>query len=631
MDLFSDLKTVALSQDGDYFLIQAPYSAEANEKLRQHIPGVKRDKSRGFWTVPVTSSHAELLAKKLSNFEWSNEALMKGSLVTVEEQQRRTLSRADTAELTIPGFLLDPYGYQKAGILYATERKKVIIGDEMGLGKTPQCLGVFEYNDAYPALVVTPSSLKYNWADDEIPKFLGKKRRVVVADKSTSPLVLKMADIIITNYEQLVGYRSVDVWSDKQNKMIKSRSAFTDQTKKEVILSPLAQNLIEHTRLVAGGWDEAHKLKDGATANTLASREVRKGLEFILLLSGTPMLNYPSEFASLLQFIYQLDHFGGWWHFMVHYCGMQKNRFNRMEAKEAYDTTELNDKLRSLCYIRRNKVQVWKDMPALIRGHVSVIIDNPEEYVKAQNELFDWVRDRVRADEEFLASIAHLPHHAQELEIYRRQEEKAEAAERGEAMVKIQALKDVTARGKMPATKEWIDNFHETDPKEKIVVFATHKKIINQLLKWYPKCARIISEDDARERHANVKRFQREPDCWLLVGAQGTSATNTPAGTGHQLSVASNTLTLELGWNNALHDQCESRCHRIPQDRTVTSHYTLGRYEWEGERLDTIEYDIAETIEHKRTISSEVTDGIKRPEEDAGILDELFNRWKRRL
>ena len=46
---------------------------------------------------------------------------------------------------------------------YALERRRTFIADEQGLGKTVQALAALERDDAFPAIVVCPASMKLMW------------------------------------------------------------------------------------------------------------------------------------------------------------------------------------------------------------------------------------------------------------------------------------------------------------------------------------------------------------------------------------------------------------------------------------------------------------------------------------
>ena len=54
---------------------------------------------------------------------------------------------------------IEPYPYQQDGIRFGLEHKRIIIGDEPGLGKTLQSIGIVDTANAYPCLVICPSSL----------------------------------------------------------------------------------------------------------------------------------------------------------------------------------------------------------------------------------------------------------------------------------------------------------------------------------------------------------------------------------------------------------------------------------------------------------------------------------------
>ena len=53
--------------------------------------------------------------------------------------------------------------FQRAGVKYALESRRLFIADEQGLGKTVEALALLEEDDAYPAVVICPASLKLNW------------------------------------------------------------------------------------------------------------------------------------------------------------------------------------------------------------------------------------------------------------------------------------------------------------------------------------------------------------------------------------------------------------------------------------------------------------------------------------
>lgn len=109
---------------------------------------------------------------------------------------------------------IEPYPYQRAGILQGLKWKRLLIGDEPGLGKTLQSIGIVDTANAYPCIVICPSSLKINW-QREFEKFSNKKALILDNNtRTTWPYLLqmKMHHVAIVNYESL---RKFFVWDIK--------------------------------------------------------------------------------------------------------------------------------------------------------------------------------------------------------------------------------------------------------------------------------------------------------------------------------------------------------------------------------------------------------------------------------
>ena len=102
---------------------------------------------------------------------------------------------------------VEPYDYQREGIVYGLKHRRLIIGDEPGLGKTLQSIGIVDTANAYPCLVICPSSLKINW-QREFEKFTDKSAVVLDnAVRTTWNYLLSMGvhQVAVVNYESLFG------------------------------------------------------------------------------------------------------------------------------------------------------------------------------------------------------------------------------------------------------------------------------------------------------------------------------------------------------------------------------------------------------------------------------------------
>src|SRR3954471_8257651 len=93
------------------------------------------------------------------------------------------------------GGTLQPF--QWAGVRYVLDARRCFLADEQGLGKTVMALATLEADDAYPAVVVCPASLKLNWRR-EIEHWLPHRSVSVVS--GTSALGASDAEITVINY-----------------------------------------------------------------------------------------------------------------------------------------------------------------------------------------------------------------------------------------------------------------------------------------------------------------------------------------------------------------------------------------------------------------------------------------------
>ena len=455
-------------------------------------------------------------------------------------QELVALSQAHSADFDPPPGLhgkLMPF--QTAGVVYALRQRRTFIADEQGLGKTVQALTAIEADDAYPAVVVCPASLKLNWLRECTRWLPGRRAEPLSGRRGPLPL----ADIIVVNYDVL-----------------------------EARADALAD--LEPGAIV---FDESHYVKNPKANRTKAAIDLSARLPeqaLRLALTGTPLVNRPRELVPQLRALGRLGDFGSGASF--------ERRFDGQEARE-----RLHWHLRSTCYVRRRKDEVLTQLPPKRRITVPVPLANEHEYRHLEDDLVDWLRTAV-----------HDPHQLKE---------RIDSALRAEALVKLNALRHVAARGKLHAAIEWIKTFLESG--ERLVVFAHHRDIQDELVHMFPRAARILGSDPVEERQRNVELFQRKRG-----GASLCICSLEAASHGFTLTAAASVAFLELGWTPAKHDQAEDRVHRIGQDRHVTAWYLLA--------ADTIDERIAALIDYKRAVVGSVTDGTAGSE--ATVIDRLL-------
>lgn len=575
-------KRISVNEKHTQFLVIFPYDASLVARVRD-LPKRRFDGAAKMWTVPAKAEHVEAVLRfaERNGFEVSQavrdlcaELEAAEQIKVVEREVAVEASRAEDAELVIEGLGGELRPFQRAGVAYALKAKRCFIADEMGLGKTVEALATIHAAGAYPALIVCPASLKLNW-EREARKWLPGKRVVVLNGKQA--VDLSAADVVVLNYDILKKW-------------------------KEQLLEVKFRSVV---------YDESHYCKNYKAQRTVAAKELAKGASIRLALTGTPVLNRPQELLSQLQILGRLEDLGGFWNFAKRYCGAYRGRFG-WDFSGAANLPELNEKLRATCFVRRSKADVLKELPVKTRAVQPVVLDNEREYRKAEADVVKWLAQRVAEDKDFVDSLSGLPDDEQKRRKAARSNEAASKAAQAEQLVRIEALKQIAAQGKLKAVQEWVASFLETG--EKLVLFAHHREIVGALAAEF-SAPSITGATSVEERQAAVDKFQNDPTCRLIV------CNIQAGGVGITLTAASNVAFCELGWNPAAHDQAEDRTHRIGQTDAVTAWYLLA--------AGTIDEDIYDLIEKKRAVVDAATDGVMKDAGDS-ILSDLVARLESR-
>lgn len=452
---------------------------------------------------------------------------------------------------------VEPYPYQREGILFGLEKRRLIIGDEPGLGKTLQSIGIADCANAYPCLVICPASLKINW-QREFEKFTDKKALVLDnSTRTTWPYLLQMGmyQIAIVNYESL---RKYFVWDIKANGSFRL---------KDVVFCP------EINRFRSVIIDESHRVKDPGAQQTIFTKGITTGKPYIVLLSGTPVVNRPHDLVAQLSIMDRLKEFGGRGKFLSDY------------GEKDSDLSELSRQLYEKCMIRREKKTVLTDLPDKTRVDLYVDISNREEYDVAENDLRRYLEEYTECTD---------------VEIRRKM--------RMKALVKFMTLRSLSAKGKVKQAVDFIKTHLAND--KPLVVFCSYHDIVDALKKQFPKAVTITGRESLVEKQAAVDSFQGGHSKLAICSIKA-------AGVGLTLTASSSVAFVEFPWTYADCCQCEDRCHRIGQKENVTCYYLL------GER--TIDHKLYQIIQDKKSIANQILGADDDIPTDQLYFDELVN------
>lgn len=461
---------------------------------------------------------------------------------------------------------VEPYEYQREGICFGLEHKRIIIGDEPGLGKTLQSIGIVDTANAYPCLVICPSSLKINW-QREFEKFTDKSALVLDNNvRTTWGYLLSMGvhQVAIVNYESL---RKFFVWDIRGGKQFRL---------KDVVFNPQIQAF---KSIII---DESHRVKDPSAQQTIFTKGLSVGKDWCILLSGTPVVNRPEDLIAQLSIMNRLGEFGGRAKFMADYCPKDKT------AEPAVPLSELSRQLYDTCMIRREKAKVLPQLPDKTRVDLYIEISNDKEYNLAAEDLAAYLQEYTECTD---------------WEIRRKM--------RMEALVKFMTLRSLATKGKIAQAVDFIRTF--LDSGKKLIVFCSLHEIVDELQKVFPRAVTVTGRDSAINKQASVDAFQNNPNVQLII------CSIKAAGVGLTLTAASDVAFIELAWTYADCCQCEDRAHRIGQKDNVTCYYLLGR--------GTIDHTIYRLIHRKKSIANEIMNADDEIPTDEMYFNELVKSF----
>ena len=542
--------TNSITLDDGWIFITFPYEKVIINSVKK-IPSITWNAKNRAWRAPTTSVNDVIKWAEYFDIEVSDELRLLSEKITTEVSRLVDASRSVDAEITIASLKADLLPYQRAGVSYASNARRTFIADEMGLGKTLQAIATIEYvHDSYPAVVVCPPSLILNW-QAEYNRWLPDRRVAVVTNRKDFP-DNGTYDVVV------VGYSNITKWE---------------------------RELSKHRSYV---FDESHYCKTVTAQRTKSAQKIAKSAPkegLVLCLTGTPVTNRPSEYASQLDILGRLKEFGGLWGFYRRYCNAYQDSFGQWNISGHSHLDELNDKLRGVCYIRRTKDQVLSELPPVI--HSPVVVEGSaaamKEYKKAEADIIQYLVDRAKEIARELgepvgsaAVVARIK------------------AESNEHLVRLSVLRRISARAKMPVVEEWVQQ--RIDDGKKVVIAAHHRDIVDELARKFGNL-RIQGGMSVEEVEEQKRKFQTLPVSEAPVIVLSIQA----AKTGHTLTSAQDVLFVELPWTPADVDQTYSRCHRLGQKGSVVATYMLT----DG----TIDEEIYSLIERKRSVVNVATDG----------------------
>jgi len=540
---------------GNFFKIEFRYMPKVVSAVKE-LPERKFDYNDKSWLVPTKYRNEVERFCKVHNLQFGHKHVN-------EIVQDFKIPPLPELEIKIP-LKRQPRPYQETGIAYAISKQRLFFADDMGLGKTFQAIASIEAlhqlgKAAYPCLIVCPSAVKENWKR-EIEQTVHRKA-IVLSDgvKNTYQEFFRtgLAQFFIVNYESLKKYfvesiddPGIDAKTGKKKKATLKHYHFRKKA-------------LDFYKSII--FDESHKVKAVSTMASKISKGISVGKETIFLLTGTPLINKPNDLIAQLGIMNRMVEIGGYKHFVDHYCSGPRGASN---------LKELNFVLNKTCFFRRNKTdpEVKKYLPDKSRQVILCDLNKESrvEYNQALNDLEKYMKQYKNASDE-----------------------KIQQSMKGEVMVRIGILKNISARGKLKDAFAFIQDL--IDQQQKVVVFCNLTEIVNAVQKEFPRSVRLTGAENAVQKQNSVDAFKSNENVDVIVlnlkaGGVGVNGLQ---------EVSTNVCFIEFGWHAAIMDQAEDRLYRMGQHNNVMCTYFLGR-----ETIDEWNYDL---IQKKREIANTVT------------------------
>lgn len=493
------------------------------------ITGAHFDRPTKLWKIPFTPWHASKVLEVLAPLGF----YVDPAITRIADQ------KAPPPKTKYPAGL---YPFQRVGVDFLYQAGgRAILADDMGLGKTITALAFVRVFGGR-TLVVCPANVVYKWGD-EVAKWMPGKTAQIVAhgkDKMVSGI-----DVTIMSYAIMV---------QKMEEL--------DRLPFDVVI-----------------FDECHYLKSYKAQRTRVARHlVQNGIPKVLMLSGTPFMNRPTELFSLLNMIDPAG-FGNFYTYARKYCGAEyTNGMWFVPPDVVTNADELRTRL-SRVMIRRTKQdpEVQIDLPDKTRSYLPVELTNKSEYGAAVRDIRNWLKTQDR-------TVANHKH----------------------VLTRLNVLRQIVGEGKIKAAIELADDVLQGGGK--VVLFAHHKSVVEKLAQaMLPYGVKMITGDvPQKERHESNMMFQ-DPNSKIRVMIISVAGAE-----GIDLFVAGDIIFVEREWTPAKEEQAEDRLHRRGQKHPVTAHYIVAK--------DTVDEKMAKLVHDKRDLIGQV---VPQDEIIETVLEEL--------
>ena len=459
--------------------------------------------------------------------------------------------------IPLPECKTTPFNYQKDVYAEAMNFNKYILNLEMGTGKSMISLLTMkkrmELGQIKRCLIIPcVASLKYNW-QEEIRKHLGEESLVLGNRRNR-----KGRWSVKSNAEKLADLENLPQGSKW---LITNVESFRDKNIKEAV-----KKLIKKGEIDALIIDEVHKLVSPRAQQTKAILSLAPLIPYTLLLTGTILLNRPTDlfvplklidaetksFTVFKNFYCVMGGYGGYQIVGYKHLDELQHRLSEVSVRvRKEDVLDLPDKLFVEEYLEMENKQtkIYQQVLESIVADIDKVVLNP-------NPLAQMIRLRqATADTSILSDAV-----AESVKF-----------DRAESLIE-----DIVANG------------------DSVLVFSNWSEVIDNFeARLTDKFSVAKITGKVTDVEAQKEKFNKD-DCHILL------MTTKAGGTGHTFNKATYIIFLDEPWTSADLQQAVARCHRIGQTKPVTIYTLMCK--------DTIDEYIHRIVKRKGALGDSIVD-----------------------
>lgn len=303
--------TVELDESSQHIIIDAPMRFK---ELCKRIPGSTWDRKAEHWRLPTSwsaclalrSTFGEQLTIGPRLTQWAFDEL--NTRITPANDLRDVSEMHDGDQ--------DLYPHQQAGVAFLAAARQALLADEPGLGKTAQAIRGLariqkEGSEVFPALIVSPNTIKKNWEREFATWWPGVNVQVVsgtpVQRRKQFDAIINPKDdeptpqVIVINWESLRTHSRLERYGSVALKRCKACGGEDEKVTPAMCeVHERELNKIPFKAVVA---DEIHRSKDPKSKQTRALWAASGDAKIRFALTGTPIANDVVDLWPILHWL----------------------------------------------------------------------------------------------------------------------------------------------------------------------------------------------------------------------------------------------------------------------------------------------------------------------------------------